>query len=61
VRIHGTPRLDDLVAVVVHASQRHHLRPQTDGLADRIVVLNPDRPSPQAWATAATAAAHELA
>jgi hypothetical protein len=60
VKIHGTLRLDDLVAVVVHARQRRDLRHQINDLADRIIVLDLDQPSPEAWATAATDAALEL-
>lgn len=51
-------RLDDLVAVIVHASQRHHLRFQTGGPVDRIVVLSLDRPAKFAEHAPRTARAH---
>jgi hypothetical protein len=61
VKIYGALPLKELVAVVVHASQRRDLGHPVGDVADRIMVLNLDQPSPQAWATAATDAALELA
>jgi hypothetical protein len=62
VKIHGGLRLGDpLVAVVVHASQQHLITASAGRFRDRLTVVNVDRPGPQDWAAAATAAAEQLA
>ena len=62
VKIQGDLRLGEaLVAVVVHADQRDTVAVGRSLLRERLVILDVERPSPEAWATAALAAARELA
>jgi hypothetical protein len=62
VKIHGDLRLGDvLAAVVVHASQQHLVTASAGRFRERLAVVNVDRPGPQDWAVAATAAAEQLA
>jgi hypothetical protein len=54
--------LDDvLVAVVVHASQRHLVAAAAGRFSDKLSVISIERPSPQSWATAALSAAGKMA
>jgi hypothetical protein len=62
VKLHRELHLDDvLVAVVVHASQRHLLAAAAGRFSDRLAVISIERPSPQSWATAALSIAAEMA
>jgi hypothetical protein len=62
VKLHHELRLDDvLVAVVVHASQRHRVAAAAGRFSDRLAVIGIERPSPQVWATAALSIAGKMA
>jgi hypothetical protein len=62
VKLHHELRLDDvLVAVVVHASQRHLMAATAGPFNDRTRIISIERPSPQFWATAALSIAREMA
>jgi hypothetical protein len=62
VKLHHELRLDQvLVAVVVHASQRHPVAAAAGRFSDRLAVISMERPSPQSWATEALNAARKMA
>jgi hypothetical protein len=62
VKLRHELQLDEaLVAVVVHASQRHPVDAAAGRLSDRLAVISIERPSPQSWATAALSIASKMA
>ena len=61
VKLHHELRLDDLlVAVVIHANQRHLLAATAGRFSDRLAVVGIEHPSPQSWATAALSMAAKM-
>lgn len=62
MKLHHELRIDDvLVAVVVHASQRHLLAAAAGRFSDRLAVISIEHPSPQSRATAALSIAGKMA
>jgi hypothetical protein len=61
VKLRHELQLDEtLVAVVVHASQRHSVAAAAGRFSDRLAVLSIERPSPQSWATEALSIARKM-